>query len=53
MHQAFLERFGVDLKASMTPDASKVGNPVSDIVDAIFLTLYGQSVLGSVPNKSS
>lgn len=44
MHQAFLERFGIDLKATMTPDASKVGNPVSDIVDAIFLCLYGESL---------
>lgn len=44
MHQAFLDRFGVDLKATMTPDSSKVGNPVSDIVDAIFLSLYGQSL---------
>ena len=44
MHQAFLDRFGVNLKASMTPDATKVGNPVSDIVDAIFLSCYGQTL---------
>ena len=40
MHEAFVGQFGVDLRRAMTPLNTKVGNPVSDIVDAIFLCRY-------------
>ena len=40
MHDAFVGQLGVDLRAAMTPTNTKVGNPVSDIVDAIFLCRF-------------
>ena len=32
-----MEETGVDLKATITPDKSKIDNPVSDIVDSYYI----------------
>ena len=40
MHQAFMEDTGVDLRWKITPDKTKVGNPVSDIVDSYYICKY-------------
>jgi hypothetical protein len=37
MHQSFMEETGVDLRWKITPDKTKIGNPVSDIVDSYFI----------------
>ena len=40
MHEAFMEETGVDLIKAMTPSKRKVGNPVSDVVDAYYICKY-------------
>ena len=37
MHQQFMRETGIDLKSKITPDKTKVSNPVSDIVDAYYI----------------
>ncbi len=47
MYETFMkENPSFDLRASLTPRSSNVISPVSDIVDAYFITKYGLSVLG-------
>ena len=40
MHQAFMRETGVELRKEITPDKTKVANPVSDIVDAFYICKY-------------
>lgn len=37
MHDAFLNETGVNLSQELTPKKGKIGNPVSDIVDAYYI----------------
>jgi Holliday junction resolvasome RuvABC endonuclease subunit len=41
MHAAFQQRFGVDMQARLAGREGKIGNPVSDVVDAVWLAAYG------------
>ena len=41
MFEHFLEETGVDLMSSLSPKASKVNSPVSDIVDAYYICKLG------------
>ena len=40
MHDAWFKETGINLHEEMTPRREKVGNPVSDIVDAYFICKY-------------
>ena len=40
MHDAWVKETGINLHEEMTPKREKVGNPVSDIVDAYFICKY-------------
>ena len=40
MHQKFMRDSGIDLKSRITPDKTKVGNPVSDIVDSYYICKF-------------
>jgi hypothetical protein len=40
MHQAFMKDTGIDLRWKITPDKTKIGNPVSDIVDSYYICKY-------------
>ena len=40
MHQKFMRDSGIDLKSKITPDKTKVGNPVSDIVDSYYICKF-------------
>ena len=40
MHQAFMQDTGIDLKYKITPDKTKVSNPVSDIVDSYYICKF-------------
>ena len=37
MHQAFMKDSGIDLRWKITPNKTKIGNPVSDIVDSYYI----------------
>lgn len=41
MHSQFVLDTGIDLMKEMTPNAKDAGNPVSDVVDAFYLTRWG------------
>lgn len=40
MHEAFRQRFGLDLQARLAGGKGRIGNPVSDVVDAVWLCQY-------------
>jgi len=44
MHEAFVNETGVNLMEKMFPSRTGVSSPVSDIVDAYYITKYGVSV---------
>jgi hypothetical protein len=48
MHSAFQKRFGVDMQARLAGREGKIGNPVSDVVDAVWLTVYGVETLNTL-----
>lgn len=43
MYECFLEETGADLMSELSPKASNVNSPVSDLVDAYFIAKYGYS----------
>ena len=43
MHEAFKARFNLDLQAKLSGREGKIGNPVSDVVDAVWLAAYGMA----------
>ena len=40
MHQAFIRETGSELRKKITPDKSKISNPVSDIVDSYYICKF-------------
>ena len=40
MHDALISEIGISLKDKITPDKTKVSNPVSDIVDSYYICKY-------------
>ena len=40
MHEAFQQRFRLDLQARLAGGKGRIGNPVSDVVDAVWLCQY-------------
>lgn len=47
MHEAFVNETGVSLQEALTPGLDKIGNPVSDVVDAYYLAKWvWESTLG-------
>jgi len=40
MHEAFRTKTGLDLVMEMCPGSTKIGNPVSDLVDSYWLSIY-------------
>lgn len=48
MHAHFEKRFGIDLQTKLAGREGKIGNPVSDVVDAVWLTVYGVETLNTL-----
>lgn len=50
MHEAFFCETGIDLKKLISPDKKDIGSPVSDIVDAYYITkkLHGEIMLANL-----
>ena len=40
MHKTFMNEVGFDLRFRITPDKTKISNPVSDIVDSYYICKY-------------
>tara|TARA_R100000458_G_C8113716_1_gene135449 strand:+ start:56 stop:412 length:357 start_codon:yes stop_codon:yes gene_type:complete len=40
MHKTFINDVGVDLREKITPDKTKISNPVSDIVDSYYICKF-------------
>jgi hypothetical protein len=44
MHKQFVFDTGIDLMFDMMPKAKNCASPVSDVVDAFYLTRYAQTL---------
>jgi hypothetical protein len=49
MYEAFIGSVGVDLISVFSSNPNKVSSPVSDIVDAYYIALYGLTLYRNIP----